>query len=196
MLEDSDKDYKSKHSQSFGYCLTPFQRKLLLKNLESGLRQDYVRRIEIMLRADRGQSQAEICSELGCTQETARYWIAMAQTGQAHKWQDCPVGRPKTISEEYITRLQELVSHSPRDYGYSFQRWTAQWLSKHLAKQLGIECSPRHINRLLKQMGLSTKPEKTEATAESAIPKDTSIVIHNLTPSREPIISDYLFVLR
>ena len=48
------------------------------------------------------------------------------------------MGRPKTVNEQYCDRLKELVSHSPREYGYPFQRWTAQWLGKHLAKELGV----------------------------------------------------------
>ncbi|MEH1858777.1 MAG: hypothetical protein V7L21_12375 [Nostoc sp.] len=49
------------------------------------------------------------------------------------------MGRTKTVNEQYLIRLKELVSHSPRLVGYSFERWTAQWLSKHLAKELGIK---------------------------------------------------------
>ena len=140
-----------------GLYLTPFQRKLLLKSLETDLRLEYRRRLEIMLLADTGQSQAEICKALGCSQEMARYWIAMAQTGNADKWSDRPMGRPKAVNEQYLTRLKELASHSPREYGYSFERWTAQWLGKHMAKELGIQVSSCHINRLLKEMGLSTR---------------------------------------
>jgi putative transposase len=77
--------------------LTPFQRKFLLKHLKSELRVEYRRRIEIMLLADQGRSQSQICSELGCSQETARYWIRMAQIGQAHAWNTYPIGRPKTV---------------------------------------------------------------------------------------------------
>ncbi|NJM74367.1 MAG: helix-turn-helix domain-containing protein, partial [Scytonema sp. RU_4_4] len=57
-----------------GQYLTPFQRQLLLKNLETDLRPEYRRRIEIMLLADIGQSQTQICEALKCSQETARYW--------------------------------------------------------------------------------------------------------------------------
>ena len=76
------------------------------------------------------------------------------------------MGRPKTVNEQYLNRLKELVSNSPRDCGYSFDRWTGQWLSKQLAKELGIEISSCHVNRLLKQMGLSTRSESTIKEAE------------------------------
>jgi transposase len=168
-----------------GLYLTTFQRKLLLKSLETDLRAEYRRRIEIMLLADAGQSQTQICEALGCSQETARHWITMAQTGQAHHWSDRPMGRPKAVNEQYLARLQELASHSPREYGYAFERWTGQWLSKHLAKELGIKVSACHVNRLLKEMGLSTRQtRKTEQETDNA--KTSRITIGNLLPNPEP----------
>ncbi len=169
-----------------GLYLTSFQRRLLQKNLETDLRPEYRRRLEIMLLADSGQSQTQICEALGCAPETARYWIAIAQAGVAHHWNDHPMGRPKAVNEQYLDRLKELASNSPREYGYPFQRWTAQWLSKHLAKEFGIEVSDRHINRLLKDMGLSTRPrrEATEKPTEST--KNSSITIRDLQSNSEP----------
>ena len=168
-----------------GKFLTPFQTKLLLKNLEADLRPEYRRRIEIMLLADRGYSQAQICDELGCSQETARYWINMVQTGQAHKWNGHPIGRPKTVNDRYLERLKELVQNNPRDYGYPFQSWTAQWLGKHLAKEFGIKLSSRHVNRLLQNMGLSRQQRRAGVTADHFTARNSSIVIRNL-PSSSP----------
>ncbi|WP_414585561.1 helix-turn-helix domain-containing protein [Scytonema sp. PCC 10023] len=166
--------------------LTPFQHKLLLKSLKGDLRPEYRRRIEIMLLADAGQSQAQICKALGCSQEMARHWIVMAQTGNAHHWSDRPMGRPKAVNEQYLARLKELVSHSPREYGYPFQRWTAQWLSKHLAKELGIKVSSCHINRLLKEMGLSTRQKRETIEKGTNHTKDCSITIRDLQSNSEP----------
>lgn len=140
-----------------GQYLKPFQRKLLHKSLKADLRPEYRRRIEIMLLADTGRSQTQICAALGCSAEMARYWIFMAQTGNAHLFGDRAMGRPKTINKQYLDRLKELVTNSPRNCGYAFHRWTAQWLSRHLEKELDIKVSSCHINRLLKQMGLSTR---------------------------------------
>lgn len=175
-----------------GLYLTPFQRKLLLKSLEADLRPEYRRRIEIMLLADAGQSQTQICEALLCAQETARYWIAMAQAGLAHHWNDRPMGRPKAVNVQYLARLKELASHSPREYGYPFERWTAQWLSKHLAKELGIKVSSCHINRLLKEMGLSTRQKRETAELGTDGTKDGSITIRDLQSDSEP---DFLWSL-
>ncbi len=158
--------------------LTPFQRKALLKNLQNNSQPEYRRRIEIMLLADMGKSQTHICEMIGCSQEMARYWIGVAEAGMAHNWNQRPLGRPKIVNHQYIERLKELVNCSPREYGYAFADWTAQWLSKHLAKELGIQISDRHVNRLLKQMGLSTKRKISQLVATEN--QDLAIKISDL----------------
>jgi transposase len=169
-----------------GKFLTPFQRKKLLKNLQSDLPREYRRRIEIMLLTDMGESQAHICEIIGCSQEMARYWMAVAQAGMAHKWHERPVGRPKVVNEEYLQKLQELVSNSPRDYGYSFKSWTALWLSKHLAKELGIDICARHVNRLLNKMGLSTRQKSDNHNLNLEDNQSTSIKIYELQARCQP----------
>ncbi|NEO13636.1 MULTISPECIES: helix-turn-helix domain-containing protein [unclassified Moorena] len=166
-----------------GQFLTPDQRQLLLESLKTNLRPEYRRRIEIMLLADQGQSQTQICTALHCSQETARYWICQLQTGNMHNWNALPIGRPKTINDQYLERLKELVSHSPREYGYSFHSWTAHWLNKHLTREFGIEVSDRHINRLLKKMGLSTrnKSSKAKNTKNPSETEGCGIVVRNLS---------------
>jgi transposase len=159
--------------------LTSFQRKQLQKSLETELRSLYRQRIQIMLMADAGHSQTQICEMLGCAQVTARYWITIAQSGNAHRWNDRPMGRPKIVNQQFLDRLQELVASSPRDYGYGFRHWTAQWLARHLAKELGIKVSDRHINSLLKEMGLSTRGQ-TPTSLESQVNQTSGIKIDDL----------------
>jgi transposase len=138
-----------------GYYLTPLQRKNLLEKEKTESRSEYRIRIKIMLLADTGKSQSEICLLLGCSQGTVRHWTCMAQIGRAYLWNISPVGRPRKVSGIYTKRLKELVLQDPREYGYSFRAWTASWLRKRLAKELGIEVTERHINRILKEMGFS-----------------------------------------
>jgi transposase len=165
-----------------GQFLSSSQRKQLLEKLQTSLRPEHRRRIEIMLLADKGYSQAQICEKLQCSHETARFWISMVQLGQIHHWDILPVGRPKVVNDQYLERLRELVSRSPRDYGYFFRSWTAEWLSKHLEKEFDIKVSDRHINRLLKKMGLSTrsKGSEVEKTKSSSVTEGSNIVVCNL----------------
>lgn len=169
-----------------GHYLTPFQRQLLQKSLQTDLRVEYRRRIQIMLLSDAGHTQAQICQELGCDPKTARYWMTIAQAGCAHQWHDRPMGRPRAVDEPYRERLKILVALSPREFGYAFHRWTARWLSKQLAKEFGIEVSDRHLNRLLKQMGLSTRSNHANPETAAAISSDTNIAIRDLPSNATP----------
>jgi transposase len=185
----------SKLEGPHGKFLTPFQRKLLQKNLQEDLPESYHQRIQIILLADVGKSQTEICQTLGCSPATVRHWTHIARAGMAHQWQDCPIGRPMAVNEEYLKRLQELVSHSPGDYGYSFRRWTANWLRKHLAKEFEVEVTDRHINRLLKQMGLSTKPKPNHADQrinENDKTQNSKILIRDLKSANSLENSEFL----
>jgi transposase len=171
--------YRSFEKQSL---LFPAERKLLQKILQQeNLSKKYSQRIEIMLLADEGKTQAQICERLGCSQVTARHWIFVAQSGQAHNWDNFPIGRPKLVNEDYLKRLEELVKQSPRDHGYSFQRWTIHWLKKHLTTEFGIEISERHLKRLLKEMGLSTilKPKNISEMTNKNLTK-SNLLIYDL----------------
>lgn len=143
-----------------------------------------------------GQSQTQICKILGCSQEMARYWITVAQLGLAEKWQQRPVGRPKIVNDQYIQRLKELFSHSPRKYGYAFSSWTSQWLSKHLATEFEIEISDRHINRLLKQMGLSTQRKRSSKKQATKDTKQSGIRICDLKSHNEPSFDWYSIIMQ
>jgi transposase len=137
--------------------LTPFQRQVLEENLHPELPDSARQRLEIVLLTDRGKSQAEICRTLGCCASTASRWIHLTKSGLAHKYLECPVGRPKLVTDEYIELLRELLQHSPKDYGYPFNNWTVNWLSKHIAKEMGIEVSESHLKRVMGELGLSTR---------------------------------------
>ena len=164
MSQKQSLEDKHQENKTVGKYLTAFQRELLQKSLREDLSNKQRQRIHIMLLADEGQTQAQICQKLGCCQATARHWIMMARIKQAHHWKSNPIGRPLTVNDEYLQRLKELVTKKPqevnvpnREYKYPFQRWTAQKLSQHLHLELGIKVTPQHLNRLLKEMGLSTR---------------------------------------
>lgn len=163
----------------------------LLKNLDHRHR----RRLEIILRSHLGQSQVEICSALGCSKDMARYWMAIANRPASDSWQDTCIGRPKMVNDEYLHRLRELVTSSPKDHGYAFQRWTARCLSQHLSNELGIQISARHVNRLLKQMGLSTRDSHQTKPEKSSSSKSASgrIKIQDLSPSASSQLNDSLW---
>ena len=93
-MSDYKPNFDLKHSEDTeGIFLTVFQKRLLIKNLYTDLSNSYRQRIQIMLLADEGKSQTEICRTLGCSSATVRYWTHIARSGMAHQWQDCPIGQ-------------------------------------------------------------------------------------------------------
>ena len=166
--------------QLLGQHLTKFQRQLLEKQLKVETISEYRQRIEIMLLADEGQTQSQICRILSCSPLTARHWIFMAKSGQAHNWQTQPIGRPKIVTSDYLDRLKELVSKSPKDLGYPFPRWTGQWLSKQLSQEFNIGVSARHINRLLEDIEVE---DKLSGCGEHQIGRSHQLVIADLVRS-------------
>jgi transposase len=161
--------------------LTPFQRQILQENIQQELPNSYRQRLEIILLTDNGKTQAEICRMIGCCTSTASRWIQLTKAGLAHNYLDCPVGRPKLVTDEYIELLRELLQHSPRDYGYPFRSWTVSWLGKHITKEMGIEVSESHLKRVMRDLGLSTRSPKTAPSQQEEYSEaGTSIFIADL----------------
>jgi transposase len=159
-------------------CLSNFQRKQLQKLLhDQNLSDTHYQCIRIMLLADQGKSQAEICQILGCSTATASRWILLAKSGKAHQWREHLRGRPKKINDRYLERLYELLAENPCDYGYDYDRWSGQRLSKQLKRELGIKVSEQHINRLLKE-----RSEKEQKQNKQVIkpPSKSCLIIQDL----------------
>ncbi len=175
--------------QLLGQHLTKFQRQLLEKNLLLETIPEYRQRIEIMLLADEGKTQTQICRALSCSPLTARHWIFVAKSGQAHNWQTQPIGRPKVVTADYLDRLKQLMGASPKDLGYPFSRWTGRWLSKHLSQEFNIEVTARHVNRLIEEMNIgldnSSQAQQIDKSCQLVIadlytaPKSAAIANHS-----------------
>jgi transposase len=191
----------SSNLDSAAQCLTPFQESFLRTKLDSDLPSLYRQRLQIMLMANEGKTQAEIARELGCSPLTVRHWTLFAKSGEAHNWQNDPIGRPAAINAQYIERLRELVNVTPRDikvpgfhYTYPQRRWTAKLLGQHLQAEFGISVTPRHINRLLQKMGLSTRPQtKSKSTSPAKPELSDRIVIQDLSDQAANSSSSLLF---
>ncbi len=107
------------------------------------------------LKRDLQDPYLPICQLLGCSAVTARRWMLMTKEGKAEQWNHQTFGRPQKVNQNYLLRLEELLKHSPKEFGSKSESWKAKSLAKQLTREFGIEISDRHINRLLKQRGLT-----------------------------------------
>jgi len=75
---------RKKELKQVGKYLTDFQKKLLQTSLQNeNISEKYRQRIEIMLLADEGKTQSQICKILNCSIVTVRHWTLLASMGQA-----------------------------------------------------------------------------------------------------------------
>ncbi len=174
--------------------LTDFQK----KRLEQELAQPHLSsrdkmRIQIMLLCGQGKSQKQICKLLACAPVTARTWINVVKSEQAHRWHDfCQDGRPKTIEDHHRDRLVELFQQSPKEAGFPFKKWTSTALKKQLFKEFEIEVSARHINRVLNEAGFSTRaPSKPEPEKARGGGLESRVVIRDLNGSYNSNLSQW-----
>ena len=138
---------------STGKYLSLSQRQQLLEILtEPNIPSIDRKRIQIILFTDEGKSQGEIRKLLDCTAATASKWILIAESGKIDHWQKYRCGRASKADQSYLDLLRELISKSPRYFGYSFKWWSGLWLAQHLEKEFGVALTPTHINRLRKQL--------------------------------------------
>lgn len=61
------------------------------------------------------------------------------------------------VESEHLQLLEEYLSHSPQDYRWQRPTWTRELLARQLREDAGIELSPVHVGRLLKQIGARWK---------------------------------------
>lgn len=150
--------------------LKPLEWRCLNRDLQDPhLPKTYKQRIQIILLTDEGKTQSEICQLLGCSAMTARRWMLMTKQGKAEQWNNQPIGRPQKVNQDYLLRLEELLKHRPKEFGSKSEYWKAKSLAKQLKREFGVEISDRHINRLLKQRGLTLAEFNANLQGESTL---------------------------
>lgn len=77
-------------------------------------------------------------------------------------------GRPRKLTTEQQTRVEETLHNSPTEAGYDAPAWTPALVQQYLDEQFDVEYSRPSCRRLLKEAGLSyQKPRRQTAEAEA-----------------------------
>lgn len=145
----------------------------------------YRERIEILLRASKGESNGQIKRELGLALNTVKCWrkrwsesyAALSTFEQGPQGQgvsdgellkqmlcvlkDAPrSGAPQTISLAQKRQIVALACQKPEQFGIPITSWTHQLLAQ-VAVQEGIlaKVSPRHVGTILKNTATPTPQE-------------------------------------
>ncbi|MEK6298239.1 MAG: helix-turn-helix domain-containing protein, partial [Paraburkholderia tropica] len=103
-----------------------------------------------------GMSITRVSMELGLSPATARrYQTLFTAGGVAALMQLGDVGRRSRLSNEAQSRIVRAMKCPPRSYGFASESWTRDSVQEFIEREFGIRYSPSHINRLIRDLGLT-----------------------------------------
>ena len=145
-----------------------------------------VQRAQIILLAEKMQSNKAVASELNISASKVAHWT--------HRWQDFkkinkPIierladaerpGKPPTITPEQICQLVALACDNPENYGRPISHWTQPELADEAIKQNIFDTiSSRHVGRLLARLEL--RPHKNQYWLHKKIDEFREQKIHDI----------------
>ena len=136
--------------------------------IQAGLRSKdafVLRRSQVLLASERGERAAAIAKQLGCHKQTVLNVIhgfnadglAVLAEGSSR-----PHRLRTTFCNEALEALQDLLHHSPRDFGKPTSLWTLQ-LAAQVSFEQGLTprlVSDESVRRALKRLGTNWKRAK------------------------------------
>ncbi len=140
-----------------------------------------IRAYMVILNAQ-GLRVPEIAEKLRKNEHTVRSWIKRYKNkGIAGLSRELSPGRPREQRNKAICLLEELISKSPRIYGYVYDTWDKRLIMEEYEKETGIKLSSSTAERALREAGYSYKrPKKgvppSAPTKEEKIKKVNEII--------------------
>jgi transposase len=117
------------------------------------------RRLQAWQLKQQGWSQRQIAEALGVSAGAVSQWMARARNvGPEALRRRPPPGAPRRLSPEQLARLPELLHRGPPAYGFRGELWTRSRVAALIRLACGVSYHPRHVGRLLKEIGWS--PQK------------------------------------
>lgn len=124
--------------------------------------QQMVLRARIVLAAGEGQNNAQIARRLGVSIDMVRLWrerwlilqpASLEELPVAERLSDAPrPGKPRTITDEQVCRIEELVCEAPKQSGRPISQWTGREIAEEIKRRGIVErISGRHAARLVKR---------------------------------------------
>ncbi|WP_408393755.1 winged helix-turn-helix domain-containing protein [Paraburkholderia sediminicola] len=65
------------------------------------------------------------------------------------------VGRRSALDVRALSWLTSAIKHSPRLHGFETDVWSREQLRIFIEREFGITYSPSHLNRIVRDLGLS-----------------------------------------
>ena len=121
------------------------------------------RRLLAVIQKSNGRTFEDIAKEHGVSIRTVQRWIsAYLKTGTKGLEIKKTGGTKFRITDEDREIMLSVLFNDPNIFGYIRNTWSLRSLAKCLTKEFGISISFKHLQRILKDMGIRCKRPKLE----------------------------------
>jgi transposase len=135
--------------------------KSLMKNTTTDKRN--YRRLLAVIQKSNGRTFEDISKEHGVSIRTVQRWIsAYLKTGTKGLEIKKKGSTKSRITDEDREIILSVLFNDPNIFGYIRNTWSLRSLAKCLTEELDIPISFRHLQRILKDMGIRCKRPKLE----------------------------------
>ena len=135
--------------------------KSLMKNTTTDKR--HYRRLLAVLQKSNGRTFEDIAKEHGVSIRSVQRWIsAYLQIGIRGLEIKKTSSTKSRITDENREIILSVLFNDPNIFGYIRNTWSLRSLAKCLTEELDIPISFRHLQRILKDMGIRCKRPKLE----------------------------------
>ena len=114
----------------------------------------YDHRLHGLLLLAAGHSCRQVAGLFGEDDTTVQRWVRRFEQGGLWALREGKKsGRPRTLTPEQWSALQEDLRKSPQELGLAAALWDGRSLSKHLGYRYGVGLSVRQCQRIFRQLG-------------------------------------------
>ena len=131
----------------------------------------YDHRLHGVLMIAQGMTCPEVAEMLGDSVRTVQYWVKrFDKDGLGGLSEGNRPGRPRTLTEKQMEKIDKALRKRPEDVGLSGNLWDGKTLSAHIKKSYGVSLGARQCQRMFRQLGFrlrKPRPLITHADPET-----------------------------
>ena len=151
------------HGSTTKLKLTTAQKNSILRLMKNTSDKKNYRRLLAVIQRSNGRTFQDIGKEHGVSIRTVQRWIsAYIQTGTKGLEIKKTGSTKSRITEEDREIILSVLFNDPNIFGYIRNAWSLRSLATCLTEELDIPISFRHLQRILKGMGIRCKRPKLE----------------------------------
>ncbi len=143
--------------------LTTAQKNSILRMMRNTLDKKLYRRLLAVIQKSNGRTFEDIAKEHDVSIRTVQRWIsAYLKTGTKGLEIKKSGGTKFRITNEDREIMLSVLFNDPNIFGYIRNTWSLRSLAKCLTEELDIPISFKHLQRILKEIGIRCKRPKLE----------------------------------